>query len=424
MFTATWWGTNGMRTGILATGRILACLCFTTVTWAQVGFNKLTQCEDIRSIWSELRSGDPHFAQRCGPPSGPFERMISNSLSGSPMADFCFISTPPAPFLKGFQCVYTWSSPESSGLDCLRGISGQGVADYLKHHEDTYKNDVVSYLSRAAACVTDGGDATVAPRSIASGLASHFSDFQFGFVLTARGQTEGMIAVHGFANIDKSKINTADDSIEFVNLFTGPTPNPKLRPGPPWEQIGHWSVQVDPANDAATITERGIRAQTHIRVVVGIRAFSIKRTSDDYNSEAEKRRNLREWQDALAKSLMRNDFEKATEEQLRQAGVPPTAQLRDRLNSAISSSFGRDARIRVGDDLMVLENTWSPRCTKKGGGFNAMIFPIDPQPLIKEDNGGVFLMVMGLLSCGSEDLRDHVRDLLDDAEAELKKSLR
>lgn len=400
-----------------------ALLTMISPVYAVVNFDRLTQCTDIQRIWSELRTGDPPFAQRCSQPEGPLQRRIAAQAGHSSLLDLCFLGQPPAAFLSGFQCEYTWSSEVSAGVECFRYAATSDISDYFAHHDDRYAGEVSRYLASASACIGPRGDAAVAPRTLASPVITSLAKYEFGFVATLRSGAESAVALHGYATLDPAVAGNGPGAIEFVSIFIGPLPDSAHPDSVPTQRIGNWSVSIDPADEMREAMERGFRSQAHLRVIVGVRAFGIKRTSGGYEEDPAKLARLTEWEEALAKALMHHDFEPISDEDMRRAHAPTASDIQDRIQNSLPYTYRQNGPVRIASKIVVLMNTWSPSCVKRGGGFGAAVMALRPQPLVKEDNGTVMVIVYGIQSCGTESLRTYLDDVLKDSEDDLKRAL-
>lgn len=397
-------------------------LCTTLPAIAEIELDKLTQCDDIARLWSELRSDGSTFSGGCRQPSGPVERAIFNRLGGHVQhIDLCFLRQSPAHFLDTFSCSYTWNGPDSAGLFCMRATSKQDVTDYLEKHDTQYIRPVKQYLDSASACLKGQGDSSRAPSSLAPVPLLSVGQFAFGFVATKRSDTGASVVIHGYATADPALGMSSQSAFEFVSFYTAPNDEAQTSDADvETRTIGDWSLEVDHASKLSEAMDKGFRQQ-HIRASVYARVFTVRKVDGAIDDDARKDRRLREWSEALLTELQHHDFEQFSQSQLESAHVGGIDEIKRHLKESLPYGQRNKQPFVLGDQFFALLDEWSPDCAGKNGGFGALVISTKPRPLVGSDNGGLLVILWGVDRCSDQggNTTEFVDDVLQSLEDRL-----
>ena len=400
----------------------LAFLCMTLPALADVGLNKLTQCDDIGRLWSQLRSDGPAFSGGCREPSGRVERAIFNGLGGRIQhIDLCFLRQSPAAFLDSFSCSYTWNGPNSAGLFCIRETPKQDVSNYLENHDTQYIQVVKHYLDEASSCLKGHGDSSVAPATLAPVPLQTVAQYAFGFVMTERAGAGGSVAIHGYAMANPALGINSQSAFEFVSLYSAPNDDTQSADSDVETQnLGEWSLAVDHATKFTEEMDKGFRRQ-NIPATVYARIFTVRKISGAMDDDAKKNKRLVEWSTILVTELEHHDFEKFTRPQLDSAHVGSIDEIKRRIKESLPYGERQSQPIELGDQFFALIDEWSPDCAGKNGGFGALVTSIKPRALVGSDNGGLMVMLWGVERCSGHGT--NTTEFVDDVSRSLQDRL-
>lgn len=365
---------------------------------AQVALDKLDRCEDIASVYKQLRA-HPASSGECRAPRGELERALVTKLATP--SEACILANAPAPFVEGFSCVRWLSGGDSQARDvtCMRAARMEDVQAFQARDSEDRARAASRYLAASEACSISAGQSLAAPAGLLPPAAALLGRFQVGFnsLLGQRGTRESAM-FHGYIEVDPS-LRIKANAIEVVSLVVNSTAT-RIEPIERRE-VGAWQIEVD---DLASVVREANAAnrKSNIPARLSMSGIALKREGQHGMSFSDKLDLLKSLADTMSEVLQARDFDEIPESDIvAMTGMDKgeiIAQLRGRV------PYGSRDRhpVEFSGDIRMFASETTGSCARGGQGLlMAYVVATEPVDGKARDFGALSLGVSRVGACAT-----------------------